>query len=78
MPDDAEMVMVCHENDARFTNTSRPSVPARMGLRSDLMSDRRVAITAQMKKHGCKRPKGSKDAQEIRYRRAIANLTCAT
>ncbi len=76
MPDDVEMAMVSHENDARVA--SRPSGPARMGLRSDLLSDRRVAITAEMKKYDCKRPKGSKDAQEIRYRRAIAKLQCAT
>ncbi len=76
MPDDVEMAMVSHENDARAT--SRQSGPARMGLRSDLLSDRRVAITAEMKKYNCKRPKGSKDAQEIRYRRALAKMQCAT
>ena len=70
MPHDLEMVMVSHERDVR---RSRPGA----GSRSDLLSDRRVAITAQMKKYNCKRPKGSKEAQEIRYRRALANLTCA-
>ncbi len=75
MPDDLEMVMVSCETDvnARRGSSARPGA----GSRSDLLSDRRVAITAQMKKHNCKRPKGSKEAQEIRYRRALANLTCS-
>jgi len=76
MPDDLEMVMVSCERDM---NAPR-ECPARpgAGCRSDLLSDRRVAITSQMKQHNCKRPKGSKEAQEIRYRRALANLTCTT
>jgi hypothetical protein len=79
MPADIEMVMVSGEGDINAPREC-PAVTARpgAGTRSDLLSDRRVAITAQMKKHNCKRPKGSKEAQEIRYRRALANLTCAT
>jgi hypothetical protein len=74
MPDDLEMLMVSHEMDL-----NAPVVRTRPGAgsRSDLLSDRRVAITAEMKTYNCKRPKGSKQAQEIRYRRALANLTCA-
>jgi hypothetical protein len=73
MPDDAEMFMVSHENDLSAPVRARPGA----GTRSDLLSDRRVAITAHMKKHNVKRPKGSKEAQEIRHRRKLANLTCA-
>ncbi len=65
MPDDAEMVMVSNTIDQR------------QGERSDLSSARRKLITMEMKIHNCKRPKGSKEAQEIRLNRAIANLTCA-
>jgi hypothetical protein len=65
MPDDAEMVMVSNAIDQR------------QGERSDLSSARRKHITMEMKIHKCKRPKGSKEAQEIRLNRAIANLTCA-
>ena len=74
MPDTLEMVMVSNARDmnAPRDEARRPGA----GSRSDLLSDRRVAITAQMKKHNCKRPKGSKEAQEIRYRHALANLTC--
>ena len=67
MPDDMEMIMVA---------SARDSAGPGMGYRSDLMSDRRQKITRQMKLHRCKRPKGSKEAQEIRSRRVIANLTC--
>jgi len=79
MPADAEMVMVSNERDMNAPSVTRDQArrPG-AGTRSDLLSDRRVAITAQMKKHNCKRPKGSKEAQEIRYRRALANLTCGT
>ena len=77
MPDEREMVMVSQASDA--SRSSGPAEPAqnRRGLRSDLLSDRRVAITTQMKIHNCKRPKGSKEAQEIRYRRTIASYQCA-
>jgi hypothetical protein len=68
MPDPVEMV---------FASNSRDVPGPGMGFRSDRLSDRRVAITAQMKIHNCRRPKGSKEAQEIRYRRELCNLTCA-
>jgi hypothetical protein len=78
MPDTQEMVMVSHERDMNALSASRDQIRRRPGAgsRSDLLSDRRVAITAQMKMHKCKRPRGSKEAQEIRHRRALANLTC--
>ena len=66
MPDEVDCVVVSHVND------SRP----RQGSRSDLESNRRVQITRLMKIHDCERPKGSKAAQEIRYRREVCNLTC--
>ena len=72
MPDEIEMIMVSNDTDTRIQRGPG------MGYRSDLSSDRRVEITRQMKIHKCSRPKGSKEAQEIRCRRAIANLTCAT
>jgi hypothetical protein len=67
MPEDVDFDMVSHAADK--------SGPGR-GVRSDLSSDRRVHITRLMKIHGCKRSQGSKDAQEIRYRREVCNLTC--
>jgi hypothetical protein len=78
MPDDMEMFMASHERDlsAPGERLGDKRVRPGAGSRSDLLSDRRLAITAQMKKHGCKRPKGSKAAQEIRYRRALVDLTC--
>jgi hypothetical protein len=68
MPDLVEFGMVSHVQDI--------DGPGR-GVRSDLESGRRVHITRLMKEHGCERPKGSKEAQEIRYKRAACELTCA-
>lgn len=68
MPDPVDMV---------FASNARDNAGPGMGFRSDRLSDRRVAITLQMKNHQCRRPKGSKEAQEIRYRRELCNLTCA-
>ncbi len=67
MPENIEFEMVMHAND-------NPG-PGR-GVRNDLTSGRRVHITKLMKIHGCERSKGSKEAQEIRYRRLACNLTC--
>lgn len=67
MPDEVEFGMVSHAND-----TAGPG----QGSRSDLESGRRVTITRLMKQNGCERPKGSKEAQEIRYKRAVCQLTC--
>jgi hypothetical protein len=67
MPDYVEFGMVSHATDA--------AGPGR-GSRSDLDSGRRVKITKLMKHYGCVRPKGSKEAQEIRYKRALCELTC--
>ncbi len=66
MPDEIECVAVSHATDCM----------AQQGFRSDLDSGRRVRITQIMRAHGVQRPKGSKEAQEIRYRREVCNLTC--
>ena len=68
MPDSVEMVMV-----SNATDSARPG----RGYRSDKVSDRRVEITKQMKIHKCTRPKGSKEAQQIRHIREVSRLTCA-
>ena len=69
MPDHTEMVFASNSRDA----AGGPG----MGFRSDRLSDKRVNITAKMKEHNVQRPKGSKEAQELRYRRELCNLTCA-
>ena len=64
MPADAEMVMVSNERDmhAPTGQARRPGA----GTRSDLLSDRRVAITAQMKKTQLQTPqrkqRGTRDS----------------
>ncbi len=68
MPDPVDMV---------FASNPRDAVGPGMGFRSDRLSDKRVNITAKMKEHNVQRPKGSKEAQELRYRRELCNLTCA-
>jgi hypothetical protein len=70
MPDCVEMVMVSNATDSETR-----AGPGR-GFRSDKVSDRRVEITKQMKIHKCKRPKGSKEAQQIRHNREVSRLTC--
>ena len=67
MPDLVDFGMVSHERDIAGPG---------QGVRSDLESGRRVHITRLMKHHDCERPKGSKEAQEIRYKRAVCQLTC--
>ena len=67
MPDPVEMV---------FASNPRDTTGPGMGFRSDRLSDRRVAITSKMRDNNVKRPKGSKKAQEIRYRRELCELTC--
>ena len=67
MPDEVEFGMAAHALD-----TEGPG----QGVRSDLESGRRVHITRLMKQHGCERAKGSKEAQEIRYKRSVCELTC--
>lgn len=67
MPDPVELV---------FASDPRDVVGPGMGFRSDRLSDRRVNITTQMKMHNVQRPKGSKEAQEIRYRREHCHLAC--
>ena len=67
MPDLVEFGMAAHAQDIQG--------PGR-GVRTDLDSGRRVYITRLMKQYGCERAKGSKEAQEIRHRRAVCTLTC--
>jgi hypothetical protein len=69
MPDHTEMVFASNSRDA----AGGPG----MGFRSDRLSNRRVDITTKMKLNSVKRPKGSKEAQEIRHRRELCHLTCA-
>ena len=63
--------------DMVFASNPRDTVGPGMGFRSDRLSDRRTKITAKMREHDVKRPKGSKQAQELRYLRQNCNLTCA-
>ncbi len=67
MPELVEFGMAAHAQDIQG--------PGR-GVRSDLDSGRRVYITKLMKQYKCERAKGSKEAQEIRRRRAVCELTC--
>ena len=67
MPDYVDYDMASHANDIPGPG---------QGVRADLESRRRVKITKLMLDHGCERPKGSKLAQELRYRRQVCNLTC--
>ena len=70
MPVVAEMVMV---NDAAAAAiTANPGA----GSRTDLYSDKRVAITREMKVHRVVRPAGSKDAQALRALRESVTYTC--
>ncbi len=62
--------------DIHIVSNSQDAVGPGRGHRADLDSDRRVALTRIMKANKCVRPKGSKEAQQIRMNREICSLTC--